>query len=168
MCQHRWTPRACSSRALSSSTEAPAAAEAPAAPLATSPADAAPPTLLSRLEDSSALSSGALALAGSRFVCLSRRRRPLSSPRSGAGSEASVGVLRALGGGDRGGRLDDLEANVGRNSTVLPAQRVGRKMSKSLTNQQHFGSSERPSSGVTPNLVLGDLGSAPLLPYNPL
>ena len=112
MCQHRWTPRACSSRALSSSTEAPAAAEAPAAPLATSPADAAPPTLLRRLEDSSALSSGALALAGSRFVCLSRRRRPLSSPRSGAGSEASVGVLRALGGGDRGGRLDDLEANV--------------------------------------------------------
>ena len=76
------------------------------------------------------MSRGALALAGSRLLFLSRRRRPLSSPRSGTGSDASVGVLRALGGGDSGGRLEDFDsASRGvapvRLPLYFPTQRVG-------------------------------------------
>ena len=91
----------------SSSAEAPTAAEAPAPPPAITPTDS---LLLRRLGDSSALSSGALTLAGSRLVFFSRRRRPFSSPRGvESGSEASGGVLRPLGGGVSGGRLEDLD-----------------------------------------------------------
>ena len=100
----RSTPRAWSSRARSSS------AEAPAPPPSITSTDS---LLLRRLGDSSALSSGALALAGSRLVFLSRRRRPFSSPRGvGSRSEASGGVLRPLGGGERGGRLEDLDTET--------------------------------------------------------
>ena len=145
----RSTPRAWSSRARSSSAEAPTAAEAPAPPLAITPTDS---LLLRRLGDSSALSSGALTLAGSRLVFFSRRRRPFSSPRGvESGSEASGGVLRPLGGGVSGGRLEDLDretwvcAGLDPKQKLPPARRpwLGRKEGI-LDTHTRYASPARP------------------------